>query len=67
MSAQLDVDLSWETSELLRTTKDEAAVLLIDRNGKRRIRLLVDSANAASLEFLDESGAVITTLPSASP
>jgi hypothetical protein len=46
-----------------RTTKDEAAVLLMDRNGKPRIRLLVDSANTASLEFLDENGAVISKLP----
>jgi hypothetical protein len=46
-----------------RTSKDEAAVLLNDRKGKPRIRMAVDSANVATLEFLDESGKVLYSLP----
>jgi hypothetical protein len=49
-----------------RTDKDDAAVLLMDRNGKPRIRMAVDSANTPSLEFLDESGKVVYRLPTAS-
>jgi hypothetical protein len=49
-----------------RTNKDDAAVLLMDRNGKPRIRMAVDSANTPSLEFLDEGGKVVYSLPNAS-
>jgi hypothetical protein len=49
-----------------RTTNDDAAVLLMDRNGKPRIRMTVDSANTPSLEFLDENGKVVSSLPNAS-
>jgi hypothetical protein len=40
-----------------------AALKLSDAAGRERIRLSVDSANAARLEFLDESGAVVYALP----
>jgi hypothetical protein len=46
-----------------RTKKDDAAVLLMDRNGKPRIKMAVDSTNTPSLEFLDESGKVVYSLP----
>ncbi len=44
--------------------RSRAAVLnLSDPNGKPRIRLKVDSLGAASLEFLDEKGAVTAKYP----
>lgn len=46
-----------------RTLHDDAAVVLNDRNGKPRIRMQVDSSNNASLEFLDESGKVVSHFP----
>jgi hypothetical protein len=46
-----------------RTKKDEAAVLLNDRKGRPRIRMAVDSSNAATLQFLDENGKVVYHLP----
>jgi hypothetical protein len=42
----------------------KAAVLsLFDLNGRPRLRLRVDSLGKASVEFLDENGAVTTRLP----
>lgn len=49
-----------------RTLHDEAAVVLNDRNGKARIRMAVDSTGSASLQFLDDSGKVVSSLPNAS-
>jgi hypothetical protein len=49
-----------------RTRQDDAAVLLMDRNGKPRIRMAVDSTNTPSLEFLDDSGKVVYSVPKAS-
>jgi hypothetical protein len=49
-----------------RTRQDDAAVLLMDRNGKPRIRMAVDSTNTPSLEFLDENGKVVYSVPTAS-
>jgi hypothetical protein len=46
-----------------RTKQDDAAVLLMDRNGKPRIRMAVDSTNTASLQVLDESGKVVSSWP----
>jgi hypothetical protein len=46
-----------------RTPQNEAVVLLMDTKGKPRIRLGVDGANAASLQFLDENGKTVLTLP----
>lgn len=46
-----------------RTTKNEAVVNLADTNGKPRIVLSVDGANAPSLQFLDENGKVTYSLP----
>jgi hypothetical protein len=46
-----------------RTKEDDAAVLLMDRNGKPRIRMAVDSTNTASLQFLDEAGKVVSSWP----
>jgi len=46
--------------------RDGSAVLrLADRQGHPRIRMIVDSVGEARLEFLDASGHVTTTLPSA--
>jgi len=38
-------------------------VLLMDTKGKARVRLAVDSANNASLQFLDANGKVVYRLP----
>jgi hypothetical protein len=46
-----------------RTRQDDAAVLLMDRNGKPRIRMAVDSLNNAALQFLDENGKVVSSWP----
>ncbi len=46
-----------------RTPKNEAAVLLMDTKGRPRIRMAVDNSNAASLQFLDENGKVVHSLP----
>ena len=46
-----------------RTKHDDAAVLLMDTKGKPRIRMAVDSSNVATLEFLDENGKVLYSLP----
>jgi len=46
-----------------RTRHDDAAVLLMDTKGKPRIRMAVDSSNVATLEFLDENGKVLYSLP----
>jgi hypothetical protein len=46
-----------------RTKQDDAAVLLMDRNGKPRIRMAVDSTNNATLQMLDESGKVVSSWP----
>src|SRR5579862_404149 len=46
-----------------RTLHDDAAVVLNDRNGKPRIRMQVDSSNNASLEFLDETGKIVSHFP----
>ena len=49
-------------------TGDKAAVLsLSDPQGHPRIQLMVDSRGAAKLEFLDEKGAVVQTLPASQP
>ncbi|HLK69002.1 MAG TPA: hypothetical protein VKU19_36470 [Bryobacteraceae bacterium] len=50
-----------------RTPQNDAVVLLMDTKGKARIRLAVDSANAASLQFLDENGRTVLTLPNSPP
>lgn len=46
-----------------RDNSKAAVVNLSDRNGKPRLRLMVDSLGAASLEFLDGSGNVTSRLP----
>jgi hypothetical protein len=46
-----------------RDVSKAALVNLSDRNGKTRIRMMVDSLGAPSLEFLDEAGKVTSRLP----
>jgi len=46
-----------------RDNNKAALVNLSDRNGKPRIRLMVDSLGTPSLEFLDETGKVTSRLP----
>jgi hypothetical protein len=46
-----------------RTVKNEAAVSLADAKGKPRIVMSVDAADVAKLQFLDEDGKVIFSLP----
>ncbi|MDB4876737.1 MAG: hypothetical protein JWM41_3183 [Gemmatimonadetes bacterium] len=49
-----------------RDPAKSAIVNLEDRNGKSRLRLVVDSLGAARIEFLDASGRVTNTLSDAS-
>lgn len=46
-----------------RDVSKAAIVNLSDRNGKTRLRLMVDSLGTPALEFLDASGAVTSRLP----
>jgi len=46
-----------------RDASKSAVVNLSDRNGKPRIRMVVDSLGSPSLEFLDAGGNVISRLP----
>jgi hypothetical protein len=46
-----------------RDAAKAALVNLSDRNGKPRLRLMVDSLGAPSLEFLDAAGTVTSRLP----
>jgi len=48
-----------------RDQSKAALVNLSDRNGKPRLRLMVDSLGAPSVEFLDENGRVTARLPEA--
>lgn len=48
-----------------RDVRKAAVVNLSDRNGKPRIRLMVDSLGTPSLEFLDATGTVTSRLPGA--
>ncbi|HEY5062449.1 MAG TPA: hypothetical protein VII52_12990 [Gemmatimonadaceae bacterium] len=48
-----------------RDPAKEALLSLSDRNGKARIRLVVDSLGTPSLEFFDAAGAVTARLPEA--
>jgi len=48
-----------------RDVRKAAVVNLSDRNGKPRIRLMVDSLGTPSLEFLDANGTVTSRLPGA--
>ena len=48
-----------------RDVSKAAIVNLSDRNGNTRLRLMVDSLGAPSLEFLDASGTVTSRLPGA--
>ena len=48
-----------------RTTAGAAVLNLSDAQGRPRLRLVVDSAGSARVEFLDESGTVTSTLPGA--
>jgi hypothetical protein len=46
-----------------RDVGKSAVLSLSDPNGRPRLRLRVDSLGKASLEFLDENGAVTSRLP----
>jgi hypothetical protein len=46
-----------------RDYSKSAIVNLSDRNGKARLRMLVDSLGQGRIEFLDERGAVTRTIP----
>ena len=49
-----------------RTTAGSAVLRLMDPNGRTRIRIQVDSSGVPLLEFLDESGKAVCTLPGSS-
>uniref|UniRef100_Q020R9 Uncharacterized protein n=1 Tax=Solibacter usitatus (strain Ellin6076) TaxID=234267 RepID=Q020R9_SOLUE len=48
-----------------RSMDRSARLLLSDANGKVRIRMVVEQGGQAKLEFLDENGKVLQTLPDA--
>jgi hypothetical protein len=48
-----------------RNATRAATLILSDPNGRPRIRIAVDSAGVPSLEFLDETGHVLSRLPEA--
>jgi hypothetical protein len=50
-----------------RTPQNDAVVLLMDAQGKTRIKMSVDGANAATLQFLDDNGKIIYSLPNPAP
>ena len=56
------VPLSAQRVFIGRDQSKAAIVNLRDRNGKPRLRMLVDSLGEARIEFLDESGKVLQTL-----
>jgi len=45
----------------------EAKVTLYDAKGNARINMVVDGTGSPRLDFLDETGKVIESLPSSSP
>jgi hypothetical protein len=49
-----------------RGTKNEATVTLSDTKGKPRIVMSVDGSDVASLQFLDDNGKTVYTLPAKS-
>ncbi len=57
------VPLAAERVYVGRNTNKAAVINLSDRAGKVRLRLMVDSLGAPSLEFLDEQGRVTARLP----
>jgi len=57
--------LSFSRAYIGKTTTKAATVVLSDRAGKPRLRLVVDSLGAPAIEFLDEAGRVTTRLPGA--
>ncbi len=68
MLQQHETEVGHLTTRLFvgRTKKHDAAVMLMDAKGKPRIKMAVDSAGGASLQFLDDSGKVTYSLPNAS-
>jgi hypothetical protein len=40
-----------------------AALRLMDTNGRKRIRIVVDTSNEPRMEFVDEAGKVVFSLP----
>jgi len=46
-----------------RGVKNEATVTLSDTKGKPRIVMSVDGSDVASLQFLDDNGKTVYTLP----
>ena len=50
-----------------RDPAKNAMVNLSDKNGKLRIRMMVDSLNRPTLDFLDENGRVTHSFPESSP
>jgi hypothetical protein len=40
-----------------------AALRLMDTGGRERVRMVVDASNEARLEFLDEAGKVVYSVP----
>lgn len=50
-----------------RTEKNDAMIVLADRNGKPRITMQVSETNLPSLQFLDENGKIVMSLPEKYP
>jgi hypothetical protein len=58
----------WEVPRVFVGERGRTAMLeMRDTHGRERVRLVVDSADVARLEFLDDSGRVVHRLPNAAP
>lgn len=62
---QNGVPLQAQRVFLGRNRQRAAALVLSDPSGRPRLRMTVDSTGAPSLEFLDETGRVVSKLPNA--
>jgi len=67
LAAKYADQLGWTPRVFVgRSQKDGAAVILKDDKARPRIRLAVDPSNVPTLQFLDENGKVIYSLPNTS-
>jgi hypothetical protein len=62
--AALDRDGKFGAPRVFLGTENRSALLsLKDKDGKERIRLVVGPDDVARLEFLDQSGKIVSALP----
>lgn len=56
-------ELGFERMKIEKSVSGEVSIKLSDSKGRQRIRLVVDQNDTPKLEFLDEKGQVIYSLP----